>query len=126
MVEHLACFKSNRLDAGDHFHSLNDRASLLIRKWGTMAKPKLQNMPDLSQRAVPGAEISVTVTPKAARDGIAVREGAIRIAVTAPPENGKANAAVRAILAKAMGVAPSKLTLKRGQTSREKTFVYSL
>ncbi|WP_170466620.1 DUF167 domain-containing protein [Ruegeria arenilitoris] len=91
-----------------------------------MAKPKLQNMPDLSQRAVPGAEISVTVTPKAARDGIAVHDGAIRIAVTAPPENGKANAAVRAILAKAMGVAPSKLTLKRGQTSREKTFVYSL
>ncbi|MBO9447125.1 DUF167 domain-containing protein [Ruegeria sp. R14_0] len=90
-----------------------------------MAKPKLQNFPDLGERAVPGAEISVRVTPKAARDSITSQDGVIRITVTAPPENGKANAAVRAILAKAMGVAPSTLTLRRGQTSREKTFVYS-
>nr|WP_306346050.1 DUF167 domain-containing protein [Ruegeria atlantica] len=48
----------------------------------------------------------------------------MRIFVTAPPENGKANEAVRNILAVAMGVAPSTLILRRGQASRDKVFVY--
>ncbi|MCG7519364.1 DUF167 domain-containing protein [Ruegeria sp. Ofav3-42] len=89
-----------------------------------MAKPKLRNAPDLSACAVPGDAIQVKVTPKSAKDGIDLQNGAIRISVTAPPENGKANEAVRIILAAAMGVAPSTLTLKRGQASREKVFVY--
>ncbi|WP_170409694.1 DUF167 domain-containing protein [Ruegeria atlantica] len=88
-----------------------------------MAKPKLRNVPDLSTRAVPGEEIQVRVTPKAAKNGIVSETTGIRVAVTAPPENGKANEAVRSILA--MGVAPSTLTLRRGQTSRDKVFVYS-
>lgn len=124
VVEHLAGFKSKRLDAGDQFHSLDIRASVFGKKRGKMAKPKLRNVPDLKTRAVPGDAIQVKVTPKAAIDGINLRNGAIRINVTAPPENGKANEAVRIILAAAMGVAPSTLTLKRGQTSREKVFVY--
>ncbi|WP_170331894.1 DUF167 domain-containing protein [Ruegeria arenilitoris] len=90
-----------------------------------MAKPKLRNVPDLSAHAIPGAVIPVRVTPKAAKDSIALDKGTIRITVTAPPENGKANDAVRRILAVAMGVAPSELTLKQGQTARDKLFVYA-
>ncbi|WP_170758449.1 DUF167 domain-containing protein [Ruegeria lacuscaerulensis] len=90
-----------------------------------MAKPKRRDLPDLSTYANSGAAISVRVTPKAAKDRIVVEDGVIRINVTAAPENGKANEAVRSILAAAMGVAPSKLTLKRGQTSRDKVFVYA-
>lgn len=49
-------------------------------------------------------------------------EGQIRIAVTEPPESGKATEAARAALAKAMGVAKTRLTLIRGATARDKQF----
>jgi len=89
-----------------------------------MAKLKIRDLPDLSDLAQPGTEIPLRVTPKAARTGL-MRDGAsLRASVTAPPENGKANAAARALLAAAMGVAPSRLTLKRGATSRDKLFLY--
>jgi uncharacterized protein YggU (UPF0235/DUF167 family) len=62
------------------------------------------------------------VTPRARREEI-VRDGAgFRAAVFAPPEDGKANAAVQALLAHALGVAKSRLVLVRGATSREKVF----
>lgn len=125
VVEHLAGFKGKRLDAEDQFHPLRVRARVFKKKRGKMAKPKLRNVPDLCARAIPGEEIEVRVTPKAAKDGIVSDQGTIRITVTAPPENGKANGAVRSILAVALGVAPSSLILRRGQASRDKVFVYS-
>lgn len=39
----------------------------------------------------------------------------------APPEDGKANAALAALVAKALGVAKSKVSVARGQTARLKT-----
>lgn len=44
--------------------------------------------------AVEGAEFALRVTPRARREEIARDEGGIRVAVLAPPEDGKANAAV--------------------------------
>ncbi|MCY1126300.1 DUF167 domain-containing protein [Frigidibacter sp. RF13] len=79
-------------------------------------------MTDLSHLARPGTEFTVRVTPKAARDRITVEDGQIRVYVTVVPEDGKANRAVQAALAKAMGIAKSRLTLLRGETSRDKTF----
>ena len=77
---------------------------------------------DLSHLALEGAEIAVRVTPKASRDRIVVEEGQIRVYVTTVPEDGKANAAVQALLAHALGVAKSRLLLVRGATSRDKVF----
>lgn len=77
---------------------------------------------DLSHLAHEGTEIALRVTPKASRDRIVVEEGQIRVYVTTVPEDGKANAAVQKILAKALGVPKSRLTLIRGQTSRDKVF----
>lgn len=77
---------------------------------------------DLSHLALEGAEIAVRVTPKASRDRIVVEEGQIRIYVTTVPEDGKANAAVQKLLAKALGLPKSRLSLIRGQTSRDKVF----
>lgn len=88
-----------------------------------MGKPKKKDLPDLGNLAQPGAEIAVHVTPRAARNGIVVGAAGLRLQVTAPPEDGKANEAVRRLLALALGVAPSRLELKRGATSREKLFV---
>ena len=77
---------------------------------------------DLTHLAVAGREIAVRVTPKASRDRIVVEEGQIRIYVTAAPEGGKANAAVQKLLAKAMGIAKTRLVLLRGSASRDKLF----
>jgi uncharacterized protein YggU (UPF0235/DUF167 family) len=40
--------------------------------------------------------------------------------VTAPPVDGKANAALCAFVARAAGVPPSRVTIVRGQTARDK------
>lgn len=90
-----------------------------------MAKAKTKNLPDLSRLCVPGAEIAVRATPKAARDAVIDAPGAVKITTTAAPENGKANAAIQKLLAKAMGTAPSNLVLRRGAAARDKLFVYS-
>lgn len=45
-----------------------------------------------------------------------------RVAVTATPVDGKANQAVRKALAKHLGVAPTRLVLKSGVSSRDKVF----
>ncbi|MCB1362739.1 MAG: DUF167 domain-containing protein [Rhodobacteraceae bacterium] len=90
-----------------------------------MAKPKLRDLPDLTGLARPGTEIALRVTPRAARAAL-VRDGdRLRASVTVAPEAGRANEAVRALLAAAMGVAPSHLILKRGHSARDKLFVYT-
>ena len=48
------------------------------------------------------------------------RAGAIVIRVTAPPVDGKANAALCAFVARAAGVPPSRVSVVRGAASRDK------
>ncbi len=66
--------------------------------------------------------LQVRVTPKAAADRIVLEEGVYRVYVTAVPEDGKANKAVIALLAKHLGVAKSRVELVRGETGRDKVF----
>lgn len=75
-----------------------------------------------SELAVPGAEFALHVTPRARREGLTRDETGIKVTVFAPPEDGKANAAVQALLAQALGVAKSRLVLVRGATARDKVF----
>lgn len=79
-------------------------------------------LPDLSHLARDGAEIAVRVTPRASRNAVEAEGGTIRVRVTAPPEDGKANAAVQKLLAKALCVPKSRLSLVRGATARDKVF----
>lgn len=79
---------------------------------------------DLRALAQPGARIAVRVTPRGGRDALAVdHDGRILIRVAAAPTDGKANDAVRRLLATALGVAPSRLTLLRGAAARDKLFL---
>ncbi|MFD1795308.1 DUF167 domain-containing protein [Paracoccus aurantiacus] len=79
---------------------------------------------DLAELAEPGTRFDVRVTPGASADRIFTDDkGAIRVHVTAVPENGKATAAVIALLAKAIGVPKSQLTCVRGETARDKSFL---
>lgn len=77
---------------------------------------------DLSHLALEGAEIAVRVTPRASNNRITVTDGQVRIYVTVVPEDGKANAMVQKLLAKALGLPKSQLRLIRGQSTRDKVF----
>lgn len=79
-------------------------------------------MTDLRHLAQPGATIAIRVTPNARRAGVDLVEGCVRVAVTEAPEAGKATEAARTALAKALGVAKSRLVLVRGATARDKVF----
>lgn len=80
------------------------------------------SLPDLRHLATPGAEIALRVTPRGGREALDCSEGTLRARVTAPPEDGKANKAVQKLLARALGIAPTRLTLIRGATARDKVF----
>lgn len=63
------------------------------------------------------------VAPKASRNavaGIGADGSAIKVSVTAPPEDGKANAAVIKLLAKAWKVPKSSVSVATGAASRNK------
>lgn len=70
--------------------------------------------------------VAVRLTPKASRDALLgpVPEAdgglALKAAVTAPPEDGKANAALIKLLAKAWRLPRSDFTIIRGATDRHK------
>jgi len=64
--------------------------------------------------------LAVRVQPRAARDELKLDGERLRVRLTAPPVDGAANEHLRRVLAAAFGVAPSRVTLVRGATSREK------
>jgi uncharacterized protein len=67
------------------------------------------------------ATISVRVQPRAARDEIAgERAGRLLVRLTAPPVEGRANEALRRLLAKRLGVPPTRVTVVRGTATRDK------
>ena len=71
-------------------------------------------------------ELTVRVTPNAGDNSISMPgedapSGILSIRVTATPENGKANAAVLKLLAKALGLPGTSLVIVRGSNSRTKT-----
>jgi uncharacterized protein len=68
-----------------------------------------------------GVEITVKVVPGASRDRIMGLLGdALKIQVSAPPERGKANAAVAALLAEALGRSARSVSVISGMTSPRK------
>ena len=76
-----------------------------------------------------GLEVRLKVTPKAASDrlGAAVCDGdghaMLSVAVSAVPEDGKANKAVIKLLARTWGLRKSDLSIARGATDRYKTLL---
>ena len=80
-------------------------------------------MIELSSHA-DGTILPVHAHPGARRNGIlGERAGALRVAVTMPPEKGKANAAIASLLAEVLGCRPSQIALLSGETARHKRFL---
>ena len=76
---------------------------------------------DLTTRNETSAQLEVRVQPRAKRDALEAVEGqSLKAYVTAPPEGGKANEAVVALLAKALGLAKGRVTIVRGHRGRNK------
>lgn len=70
---------------------------------------------------VASATISVRTQPRARSDGFAgLRDGVLVVRVTAPPVDGRANAAVCRVLAELLDLRPSRLTIIRGERARDK------
>jgi uncharacterized protein (TIGR00251 family) len=67
------------------------------------------------------AQINVRLQPRASRSELTgLRDGVLIARVTAPPVDGKANAALCKLIARAAGVAPSRVSVVRGASAREK------
>jgi len=87
-----------------------------------MGRPR-SSLPDPSAiKALIDAEgrLAVRVTPGARAEALQLSDGRLVAKVRAKPEGGKANEAVIALVATALGIAPSRVKLLRGATSREK------
>ncbi len=66
-------------------------------------------------------DLAVRVQPRAKRDQVVgLREGRLVIRLSAPPVDGKANAALTAFVAKQASVPRSRVSVVKGQTSRDK------
>lgn len=87
-----------------------------------MARPKTDFPPAEAILALADRDgrLAVRVTPGARTEAIWIEDGRVHVKSRAKPQNGAANAAVIALLAKGLGCAPSDVELLRGATSREK------
>ena len=67
--------------------------------------------------------LRVRLTPRSSQNAIGAfdADGVLHVRVTPPALEGKANAALVRVLAKALGVAPSRVLIARGATARTKT-----
>ena len=68
-----------------------------------------------------GATFQVRVQPRAKKNAIVGEVGeALKLALTEPPVEGRANEACIALLAKILNVARSSITIASGESSRNK------
>jgi len=67
------------------------------------------------------ADVRVRLTPRAAREQLVPGpDGGYLAKVTAPPVDGRANDALCRLIAKRAGVAPSRVSVVKGATARQK------
>ena len=75
----------------------------------------------IERNELPKARIALRVQLGARRVGVTVSEvGAVTVRVSAPPERGKANAAVMQVVAKALQVPATAVEVVRGHAVRDK------
>lgn len=94
-----------------------------------MARAPRLALPDpaaLRARVDAGGRLAVKVTPGAREESVTLTDDAVLVKVRAPADKGAANDAVAELLARALGLAPSRLTLLRGATGRQKVFAVVL
>lgn len=71
--------------------------------------------------------LKIRVLPRSSRNEVAgeMADGALKVKLTAPPVDGKANDALIELLSDHFAVAKNKITIVRGLTSKNKTIEIS-
>lgn len=70
--------------------------------------------------------IRVKVLPRAScNEVVGLEDGVFKVKVTAPPLEGKANQALRALLAKKLGLSKSRIEISSGERAHQKTLLIS-
>ncbi len=89
-----------------------------------MARPRAVLPEAGALRACIGANgcIAVKARPGAREQSVSLSDGVVLVKVRAPADKGAANAAIAELLAEALGLPLSQLTLVRGGASRQKLF----
>jgi uncharacterized protein (TIGR00251 family) len=71
-----------------------------------------------------GCILPVRAQPGARKTGVVGEQGgSLKVAVTAPPDQGRANKALVEVIREALNLKRSQVTLLSGETSREKKFL---
>ena len=79
-------------------------------------------MPPYLKPASNGVLLLIHLQPRASKNGISgVHGGRLKIRVTAPPVDSKANEALREFLAESFGISKSQVQIVKGEKSRQKT-----
>jgi len=84
--------------------------------------PDLPDVREVERLIDARGELAVRVTPGARSEALRIESGRLTARVRAKPKDGEANAAVGRLIAKALRIAPSRVTLLRGTTARDKRF----
>jgi uncharacterized protein (TIGR00251 family) len=82
----------------------------------------MNNAPEFARDVADGCTLNVRVHPGAKRDAVTgLHAGAVKVALNAPPVDGKTNNALVAFVAERLKLPRSKVALIAGTTSRSKT-----
>jgi uncharacterized protein len=84
------------------------------------APAQLPDAQALRARIGADGRLGVKVTPGAREESVTFTDAAVLVKVRAPADKGAANQAVVEVVARALGLAPSRVSLLRGATSRTK------
>ena len=83
----------------------------------------MPELSDLYDDSPEGIVLRIHVQPGAGRSAVVGRHGdSLKVRVAAPPVEGRANEATRALVAEALGLAPADVELTGGESSRSKRF----
>ena len=77
--------------------------------------------PSFLRRGASGVTVDLRVQPRARRTTLENSRGMLKAAVTAPPEDGRANDAVIALLAETWRLPRSSFDIVKGGSARAKT-----
>lgn len=81
-------------------------------------------LPLALRAAADGVLVPIRVQPRASRNKVSgVQLGALRLALTAPPVDGEANAAAMAFLAGLLGIPKSRVAIVSGEKGRDKVLL---
>jgi len=76
--------------------------------------------PAFLRRLATGVTVELRVQPRARRSALEASPSALKAAIAAPPVDGKANAALVALLAESWRLPKSAFAIAKGTTSRTK------